>query len=269
MLRRFLPVLLVFQLFSVSIFAQGFSDRYLLVSDVDDTLKITGVPYYREILARMMHAPQSFLGMAELFQGLKEKAEKVIYLSGSPPAMKNRLPRFLVDHENFPKGEFILSDWLHFGRPRYFKQYELQAIVTDNPGFSFLLFGDDTQYDPEVLVEFKQTYSAYSSARIYIHRVTGRILPPELQGELKEYSVPYEVALEEFEDDTLSLDQVLQVGQMMAHTTDPNRIFPSYVVCPNNFELKLGKKAASIPSLVDLTEQVSQNIHSLCNARHH
>ena len=231
---------------------------FVLVSDVDDTLKITGVSSYHDLISHWYYGTGTFLGMSELYQELLPRTEKLVYLSGSPQSLEKSLRTLLITTERFPEGEFILSNWFYWEKTEKFKRRELAQLSKRFENSLFLLVGDDTQQDPEVFLEFQKAHPDLLS--IYIHRVTGRALPENV----KTFSTAYEMALLEFEAGRLDQHQVSRVGEIIAQASTKERIFPDHIPCPEKSELTLGPKAAKTPDLISLNERVGSNIQKMC-----
>src|SRR5690242_13979058 len=71
----------------------GFS----VISDVDDTLKITNVPSYRHAVSNLFFGKQTYLGMRELFQAFNHHTNSFVYLSGSPMSFAKKAETMLVN----------------------------------------------------------------------------------------------------------------------------------------------------------------------------
>ncbi|MGL4369550.1 MAG: phosphatase domain-containing protein, partial [Spirochaetota bacterium] len=80
-----------------------------VISDIDDTVKISNVADKRELLKNTFYRPyRSVPGMSDLYSSWADKGAVFHYLSGSPRQMYSLLAEFLAS-EGFPPGEFRLK----------------------------------------------------------------------------------------------------------------------------------------------------------------
>jgi phosphatidate phosphatase APP1 len=148
------------------------SQRFGIVSDVDDTVIATWLP--RPMLAawnsffRNEYARQAVPGMAQLYRTLLDAHAQapVFYLSTGAWNTQPFLTRFLARHR-FPAGPTLLTDWGptntgFFRSGLAHKANTLLQLNQDFPNIDWLLVGDNGQHDPS-------TYSTF--ARIAPERV--------------------------------------------------------------------------------------------------
>src|SRR4051794_21515389 len=103
---RKMPLFAVLALLSIPAMgvARAAADSFILVSDVDDTVKVTNV---QNLHAAAKHAVASdlvFAGMPELYRELLGKdspAERLEFLSGSPGILSHKVTE-LLDNSDFP-----------------------------------------------------------------------------------------------------------------------------------------------------------------------
>ena len=83
--------------------------KTLVISDVDDTIKMTAVLSGKTMMTfNGLVRKKAFAGMSELYQELNNQDSTIFYVSGSPKIIKSRVNEFL-DENNFPqKNNLIL-----------------------------------------------------------------------------------------------------------------------------------------------------------------
>jgi phosphatidate phosphatase APP1 len=136
-----------------------------IVSDIDDTIKISNVTNKLKSLRRLLFS-NSFTvgpvpGTSVLYQRLDQRLDGQInngdvhYLSGSPINLSDTIYNFM-DFRNYPKGSVDLKKW-GFGpgddnpiHQENYKQEKLRQLFQTYPQRSFLLFGDSGEKDPEI-----------------------------------------------------------------------------------------------------------------------
>lgn len=143
-----------------------------VVSDIDDTIKVTKVPAGKKtVLRRTFLEPyEAVPKMSERYKGLNESPGDVSfhYVSGSPWQMYRLLSQFLVAESGFPEGTFHMKSlrknlfdrgsWQDIrsfvlaGETATLEQKieQITELMVNLPGRDFILFGDSGEKDPEV-----------------------------------------------------------------------------------------------------------------------
>lgn len=134
-----------------------------IISDIDDTIKITGVTSRERMLRATFFEPFRVVdGMSELYNKLAgQKGAAFHYVSASPWQLMPFLTS-LLQKNDFPIGSFhlrtlrpksISSPRRFLGSSEEFKTDTIGQIIDDFPGRRFLLVGDSSEHDPEVYAE--------------------------------------------------------------------------------------------------------------------
>lgn len=167
-----------------------------VVSDIDDTVKVTEIPAGKRVFLR-----RTFLMDFEATQGMRDRYLNVLkrnpdfdnvsfhYVSGSPWQLFRLLHEFLVEREGFPEGSFHMKSvnvnlqdlMTSFGSIRNLlagkkhtegmKVEEISRLVERAPGRKFILVGDTGERDPEVFRKVKERFGD-QIIRIYIRDVS-------------------------------------------------------------------------------------------------
>lgn len=159
-----------------------------LVSDIDDTIKISNVTNKLKALRRLLFsnaysvAPVS--GTAVLYQILDQRFDGVQnngdahYLSGSPLNLARSIYTFM-DFHKYPKGSVDLKKWgFSEGDDNPFKQenYKLERLrqlFQTYPQRSFYLFGDSGEKDPEIYRTIASEFPGQVKG-IFINNINGK-----------------------------------------------------------------------------------------------
>jgi len=159
-----------------------------VVSDIDDTIKITEIPAGTEIVLRNTFL-RDFVAvpeMAQIYRALYQDPTNASfhYVSGGPWQLYNPLADFLIKKEGFPAGSFhmrtvdkkisaatflndlkllvedgfSLSD-LSREETRKHKVAEITTLMTNLPDRQFYLIGDSGEKDPEAYGEIRSKFS--------------------------------------------------------------------------------------------------------------
>jgi len=152
-----------------------------VISDIDDTVKISNVADRRELLRNtLLREFVPVPGMPEVFSRWQEQGAAFHYVSASPWQLSNCLCSFL-GAAGLPAGSmhlklFRLKDSTPLGRltaRKRSKRRAIEQIMRDFPGRRFTLVGDSGERDPEV-------YAAVARRRpeqvagVFIRRVPDR-----------------------------------------------------------------------------------------------
>jgi len=129
-----------------------------VISDIDDTVKVTNVADRRELLRNtLLREFAAVPGMPEVFRGWRDAGTAFHYVSASPWQLSRCLCGFL-DAAGLPAGSmhlklFRLKDSTPLRRlpsRKRSKRRVIEQIMADFPGRRFLLVGDSGERDPEV-----------------------------------------------------------------------------------------------------------------------
>ncbi|MEK6238732.1 MAG: DUF2183 domain-containing protein, partial [Planctomycetales bacterium] len=129
-----------------------------LLSDIDDTIKISGVIDRRELLTNtFLNQFQAVPGMAKTYAEMAETGTRFHYVSSSPWQLYSPLARFM-QAEGFPAGPFHLRNLPGHGTSlgEVFttrginKRKEIEKILRKFPQRKFILVGDSGEKDPRI-----------------------------------------------------------------------------------------------------------------------
>ncbi len=165
-------------------------DGVSVISDIDDTIKHSGVTNRRALLQNtFLREFQPFLGMAELYRQWVHQGATVHYVSSSPWQLYTPLATLCGDasaHEGkFPDGTFHLRYFRltdHMLRRFMFKRLRGKAkvihkIVKSFPQRKFILVGDSGEHDPEIYADLARRYPEQVS-RVFIRDLAERPIQP-------------------------------------------------------------------------------------------
>ncbi|KXL46877.1 hypothetical protein M433DRAFT_65009, partial [Acidomyces richmondensis BFW] len=164
-----------------------FSDEtgWAVVSDIDDTIKITQSPSPLGILTNtfLIDTPQAVPGMPDLYNKMSILLAQppFFYLSASPYPLYPFLRRFRDAHA-YPSGPLILRDasWQNLGglitslqqNTQEYKEDRLAKIHAWFPHRRVVCLGDSTQSDPEAYGATARRFPGWIRA-VFIRKVTG------------------------------------------------------------------------------------------------
>jgi phosphatidate phosphatase APP1 len=152
-----------------------------VISDIDDTIKITEVLRGNKMLRRTFLEPfQPVSGMAEAYQSWAKGLETQFhYVSASPWQLYLPLTEFIRSN-GFPAGTLHLQPFRVkdrtflnlFASPESFKIQTIEPLLRRFPDRHFVLVGDSGQRDPEAYATLARRYP-HQVIRILIRNITG------------------------------------------------------------------------------------------------
>jgi hypothetical protein len=162
-----------------------------VISDIDDTVKVTNVADRRELLANtLLREFHAVPGIAEVYRRWQERGHVFHYVSSSPWQLAESLGCFL-DEAALPAGSlhlklFRLKDSTPLRRlpsRKGSKRRVIERILADFPDRRFLLVGDSGERDPEVYAAVARRHPERVPA-VLIREVVGRASPAKLEARL-------------------------------------------------------------------------------------
>jgi phosphatidate phosphatase APP1 len=156
------------------------SNGVSVISDVDDTIKVTNVNDARKLIENTLFREfQAVDGMSDVYRRWAKAGAQFHYVSASPWQLYDPLSQF-VQAAGFPSGTFHLkrfrlkdSSFLKlFEDPIPYKLSMIEPLVESFPDRKFILVGDSGQKDPEIYGIVARRYPSQVT-RVYIRDVTG------------------------------------------------------------------------------------------------
>lgn len=162
----------------------------LVISDIDDTLKVTQVRDTLRLSLSALETGRHFVGMPSLMKGLAEKGAKFAYISAAPKNLATTLHQGFLDEHKFPKGELLLRE---SGADKIaFKVKAISEQIRRHKPTSLVLFGDNGEFDPAIFAQVKQLFPKLK-IQSFIHTVYRRGLMPI---SYSERNLPHATAVE-------------------------------------------------------------------------
>lgn len=242
--------------FSVVACYAAVPSSFILVSDVDDTVKISHV-LDRDDALRRAATELVFAGMPELYGQMlagDSSPEHLRFISGN--IFEHKVRETLTD-SGFPPYKLTIRDLSNAaGSVSEYKSKQMRQLYGMSQD-SFILIGDDTESDPEVYSMFATSKNKGQVLAIYIRRVTGRAVPADCIP----FVTAFDVATHEYLSGRLSLDRALVVGNAVYNSED-RTFLPDFQVCSTTL---------STPTLPDqlakLQAKIDHRVAEVCSRR--
>lgn len=137
-----------------------------VISDIDDTIKISQVIDRRALLANTFLRPfRPVPGMADLYRPWAKAGARFHYVSQSPWQLYPLLDEFVRAH-GYPEGTFHLNEFRvkdgsllnAFADPEKAKARRIEPLLKAYPKRKFLFVGDASERDPELYARLARAY---------------------------------------------------------------------------------------------------------------
>lgn len=141
--------------------------RTLLVSDMDDTIKVSHVLDIDSALANARQTKNAFMGMPELYQALIKipNATPMHYLSSAPQRIMEYYHRRFLSRNNFPSGKLVLNRKLI---DHEHKITSLRRMIEEYRPTKMILIGDNGERDTIVYAQIRKEFPDIGG-ETYIH----------------------------------------------------------------------------------------------------
>jgi phosphatidate phosphatase APP1 len=169
-----------------------------VVSDVDDTLKISHALSTLSAAETTVEVGNSFLGMSELLNSLKAKDGIVFaYVSNAPATLMQGLHEMFVSYNGYPKGTVYLRDSFF---TTDFKIDTIPKLIRYYNPTKTILLGDNGERDAYILSQVQVMFPKLP-IYAYIHQVysvkneleTGTLLRVNQKGFVTSVDLAYEL----------------------------------------------------------------------------
>lgn len=238
------------------------SAKTLLVSDVDDTIKLANVASKLGAAKYALDSESRFSGMSQLYSLIRKDNEeiKIVYLSNAPTwLMENTHKDFLVNGM-FPRAQYI-------GRSEYssdiHKSTWLRNLIEAEMPSDVILFGDNVEKDPQVYEQMRSEYERHGiKFHVFIRTVTDAPVP---QGQVK-FVTPIEVSYELEERGLLSTASVDWIMGFVAPYISGQKLdqkkgnvaFPDFVQCQTfTWQNKWTQRGQDYETLLDVRKKIA------------
>lgn len=215
-------ILIFALLFSFNSFAS-----VMVISDLDDTIKITDAGDLRNAAWNGFFTEKVFAGIPEFLKNTRKYTDSLHVVSAGPRLIKSRVKALLKKHQIQHDGIYLRKIPGKEGKLD-FKVRAISEILEKNPG-DVILMGDDVDLDPEIYSEISRKYSSRILG-VYIHVVKGRNIPSEFT----KYWTSFDLALKEHMAGRMDSESVLNVAKPLLSEAKLSMIIPKFASCPTS-----------------------------------
>ncbi len=204
---------------------QALEAKTLVVSDVDDTIKVSDVLGSKtKLVVHALVKKKAFAGMSELYNEFNTGDTEIYYLSGSPKIINSRISE-LLEHNGFPqRSNIVLKNKMSENTYDYKTAAIRELIKKINPD-KLIMIGDDGEYDPEVYKTISEENPEITSAT-YIRAIRNK------DGVEKLFFSPVEIAGFEIMEGRLGSKSLAKVSRGFLNQTHNSAVSIKERFCP-------------------------------------
>lgn len=176
-MKNFLYLLPIFFSFLISNYA--YSQKVYIISDIDDTIKITGLKAGTKEMIEQGSRSRAFFGLDTVYQLFVESGQvkngvpdrEVYFVSGAPGPLGKLSTHFLRKNEfPFPSKAYFFHKKIG-EKTLDAKLNAIIPLIEGNSNATFILIGDNGEFDPDVYKYLQDKYG--SRVVVFIHYVYG------------------------------------------------------------------------------------------------
>ena len=145
-----------------------------LVSDLDDTIKITNVGDLSDSIRNGLFSKRAFDGVQVAVKEMRTYIDSFTVVSASPKQLTPRIRKFLSHHKITPDYLYTRNIFRESDTTKY-KTRIIEELLSAKEG-KLILMGDDTEHDPDIFEDIKTRFPDRILA-VYIHAVKNKKLP--------------------------------------------------------------------------------------------
>ncbi len=230
----------------------------VLISDIDDTLKISNVNDGYSGIPSAVYTDRRFTGMQEIYRELEKNNLffHFYYVSAAPLLlMQKHHEKFLTQHD-FPMGQLILR---LSGPTVSFKVSKITEIIKRHNADTVILVGDNAQEDSEI---FHQVQMQFPQVKFhhFVHVVTDpqrSTVRPSQTGYAYAAELAYHLAMANFLPMPIAESLMKFINDKLPlETNSPEKSFPDWLDCRGHQFTHSG---------TPLLATVSQNVVQYCH----
>ncbi|MCX5790747.1 MAG: DUF2183 domain-containing protein [Elusimicrobia bacterium] len=264
--------------------ANSFAAKNLFISDIDDTIKLTGI-HSNGVVGHAMGTTNEFAGMSILYNGLAKDlgaSGKTEYLTAAPGVIDNLGIDFLRE-AGFPPGRGSVADFVVSGRDAQaessgeFKARKLIKIYEQEKPELMILVGDNGEQDIDAysaLIKYVADSNGATRVYSYIHHIyesagKGREIPA---GHIP-FLTAADLAVQFAGHGWLKNEGLTRVLGEIEYDSGTGQfahlVVPAFMECASfdawpDLSSKFLEQASNASALAGSYEQVKANVNGLC-----
>lgn len=205
--------------------AKAYGSPIFIVTDLDDTLKVTNVKNPVEALRNALFSRKVFTGVPLLLKSMQSYALKTFILTASPKIFSSNIFKLIEQyHLNI---DHVYMRGLRDANKYQYKFDVVEELIRSSKA-KFILIGDNTSFDDDVYQDIQKKYPDRVLA-IYIHKVTN---DPKLANQ-KSWVTVSDIAAYEVISGRMSFTSAQDILDEVSNES-LDKVIPDFVYCPRS-----------------------------------
>lgn len=216
-------------LLNLAMMTNGYAQGLSVISDLDDTLKVTNSRDMSEAVMNALFSTKAFTGMPELMADMEAYTNELTILTASPEMLNKQIKRFLKVNDINHRKVYMRS--LEDMGDKFKYKYDVVKKVLKKTGDDLILIGDDGEVDQNAYVQISKDFPGKIKS-IYIHKVANIELLEGVTG----YYTSLDIAVNEYLEGRMTLSTVAgKIRNFLnASKEEMELYFPHFTFCPTN-----------------------------------
>lgn len=240
----------------LSILLSTSAHAYLVISDVDDTIKITNSGNTAQAAWSGLFKNDVFPGMPEIYRAWAEDGAELHFVTASPNVLNGKIKQ-LLQHHKVPAKSLTTRKNLLESKLQY-KTRVISQLMDQYPHEAVVLVGDDVGQDPEVFELISQKYRDRVLTS-YIRPVKARRSPAGLVP----YVTAFDIASHERREGRLGAEIIVR-ATIAVLTGEASKLLPKFTWCPKEID-NTGLPTDTSPYAA--AERIEERVEKICQGR--
>lgn len=245
------------------------SAKILIVSDIDDTLKLANINDLDRSISYAFDSLSSFAGMSTLYNALsiEQSTAEFYYLSNAPAWLMESTHRSFLANNSFPIGTYLPRTTLFSGDH---KTRELRRLIREIDPDTVILFGDNGERDPLI---YEKIQNEFSGKGIQFFVFIRWVYSPRSEGGpgqnriSSQYSfvTPFEIASILFQKNLISqntlenvMTETIELLQKSGSDRSGSVLFPYFVKC-SDYKWEYDWTFADFPQAMNIRKGIDSH----------
>lgn len=194
----------------------------ILVSDVDDTIKVSHVLDKDSTVANLPMLRNAFLGMPELYHAIAglHELKAVKYLSNAPRRAIGKVHQKFLIVNNFPKGDLVARSFWDLRSGNKHKIESIRKFISIYNPKEMILIGDNGEADAVVYATITNQYAEIPTLT-YIRQAysnigfSGNFAKPLMGGQIP-FATSLDVSLDLYKRGVFSTETMIKLVNLIA-----------------------------------------------------
>lgn len=200
----------------------------VVISDLDDTVKITHVQNKAQALKNALFSTKVFEPMPELLRAMDGYSSGVYILSASPKIFNRQIKKLLRVNE-IPYRGLYTRNLKQLRDKVAYKKNTIRNLI--NSEDEVVLIGDNVEADADIYLDIKKEFPE-KDFQIYIHLIKNLKIQPGAIG----YFTAFDIAVHEYLKKRMNFYEVMDVANKILSQKTLASVITCFSYCPTQYD---------------------------------